>query len=107
MTWTIQKNGKLEITFCKANIGMIWQRFLKQQNETEIIDGEEVMDPNMVEQIHSQFTTKSADVIEHSEQTKSIESNIANMELNKITTMEVIVGFLRKMFVILQHLINE
>ena len=84
MTWTIQKNGKLEITFCKANIGMIWQRFLKQQNETEIIDGEEVMDPNMVEQIHSQFTTKSADVIEHSEQTKSIESNIANMELNKI-----------------------
>ena len=55
-----------------------------RQNETEIIDGEEVMDPNMVEQIHSQFTTKSADVIEHSEQTKSIESNIANMELNKI-----------------------
>ena len=53
MTWTIQKGGKLEITFCKANVGMIWQRFLKQPDSGEIIDGEEVMDPSSVDKIHS------------------------------------------------------
>ena len=55
MTWTIQKDGKLEITFCKANIGMIWQRFLKQQDPSIIIDGEEVMDPTSVDKIDSMF----------------------------------------------------
>ena len=53
MTWTIQKDGKLEITCCKANVGMIWQRFLKQHDQNKIIDGEEVMDPASVDKIHT------------------------------------------------------
>ena len=60
MTWTIQKGGKLEITFCKANVGMIWQRFLKQKDSGEIIDGEEVMDPSSVDQIHSMIESENA-----------------------------------------------
>ena len=55
MTWTIQKGGKLEITFCKANVGMIWQRFLKQDDDNKIVDGEEVMDPAAVDQIQSTY----------------------------------------------------
>ena len=61
MTWTIQKSGKLEITFCKANVGMIWQRFLKQENQNEVIDGEEVMDPSSVEKIISMFESETAE----------------------------------------------
>ena len=51
MTWTIQKGGKLEITACKAHEGLVWKRFL--QDET-VEDGEEVMDPAMVDKIHEQ-----------------------------------------------------
>jgi len=53
MTWTIDnKKNKLEITMCKANVGMIWQRFLANEDLT---DGEEVMNPDMVEKIHQEL----------------------------------------------------
>lgn len=52
MTWTIQRGFKLEITACKAHEGLVWKRFLKDET---VEDGEEVMDPNMVEKIHQQF----------------------------------------------------
>ena len=52
MTWTIDaKKRRLEITVCKANVGMVWQRFLADQAQ----DGEEVMDPAMVDKIHEQL----------------------------------------------------
>ena len=53
MTWTIDtKKKKLEITMCKANVGMIWQRFL---TDKDVRDGEEVSNPEMVEKIHEQL----------------------------------------------------
>ena len=59
MTWTIQKNGKLEITCSKANVGMIWQRFLKQHDLNDVMDGEEVMDPASVDKIHDMLSEES------------------------------------------------
>lgn len=59
MTWTIDsKKQRLEITMCKAHEGMIWQRFLADIN---IDDGEEVMDPVMVDKIHEQINANNAD----------------------------------------------
>jgi hypothetical protein len=59
MTWTIdQKLHKLEITLTKFNTGMIWQRFILNKN---IPDGEEVMDPAMVEKIHEQLAHLTTD----------------------------------------------
>ena len=60
MTWTIQKDGKLEICFGKANVGMIWQRFLKQHDSGEIKDGEEVMDPSSVDKLHSMIEAEQS-----------------------------------------------
>lgn len=55
MTWTIDtKKNKLEITMCKANNGLMWQRFLAASDN--LIDGEEVMDAAMVEKIHEQLS---------------------------------------------------
>ena len=53
-----QKGNKLEITACKAHEGLVWKRFLKDE---EVQDGEEVMDPTMVEKIHEQVI-KSASI---------------------------------------------
>ena len=81
MTWTIQKSGKLEITFCKANVGMIWQRFLKQENENLNLDGEEVMDPSSVDRIHSMFkpeTTSENNELGTSTEHEAAKSNENN-----------------------------
>lgn len=51
MTWTIQNGRKLEITACKAHEGLVWKRFLIDET---VEDGEEVMDPAMVEKIHEE-----------------------------------------------------
>lgn len=53
LSWTIDtKKHKLEINMSKANVGMIWQRFIADKSVT---DGEEVSNPEMVEKIHEQF----------------------------------------------------
>ena len=51
MTWTIQNGRKLEITASKAHEGLVWKRFLQ---DDLVQDGEEVMDPVMVDKIHEQ-----------------------------------------------------
>ncbi|XP_021924914.1 nudC domain-containing protein 1 isoform X2 [Zootermopsis nevadensis] len=45
-TWALNK-GKLEITLVKREQGLMWQEFVKGETQ-----GEEVMDPALVEEIH-------------------------------------------------------
>lgn len=58
MTWTIQK-GRLEINVSKANVGMIWQRFLRQDNPELINDGFEITDPKELEGAIKHFSSCS------------------------------------------------
>ena len=60
MTWTIQKD-RLEITACKANVGLIWQRFLAAGVDNPSEDGEEVMDAAAVDKIHEQLAHLTTD----------------------------------------------
>ena len=54
MTWTIDaEKRRLEISLCKADVGLVWQRFLAASTDVE--DGEEVRDPIMVEKIQEEF----------------------------------------------------
>ena len=56
MTWTIDADKKrLEISLCKADVGLVWQRFLAASTDVE--DGEEVRDPIMVEKIQEEFAS--------------------------------------------------
>ncbi len=54
MSWTIDsKKKRLEVNMSKANVGMIWQRFIADK---ALPDGEEVNSPEMVERLHEEFS---------------------------------------------------
>jgi len=64
MTWTIQNRTKLEITACKANVGLIWQNFLRLDNPAAANvndDGYEVQDARAVDELISQFRAAAAE----------------------------------------------
>jgi len=52
MTWTLQDSGsKLEITVCKADVGLVWQRFLAVPE----VDGYLVQDHRAVDNLIKEF----------------------------------------------------